>query len=76
MVEILTRNGQTNANGGFDWKDALIDAAITAGLTFFTALGGTVIIGAGSQDAFKVAAIAAAGQFFAFLAVKRGLTKK
>ena len=36
---MLNRKGKNNENGSFDWKDAILDAGITAGLTFFTALG-------------------------------------
>ncbi len=58
----------------FDWENALIDAAITSGITFFSALAGS--IGAGDMNSIHIietATIAAFSQFFAFLALKRGL---
>ena len=72
---MLSRNGKRNGNGNFDWKDALCDAGITAAVTFFTALGGSGVAELGYVKGFLVASVAAGGQFFAFLAVKRGLTK-
>ena len=32
----MSRNGLTNSGGEFDWDDALIDATIAAGGTFFS----------------------------------------
>lgn len=57
----------------FDWKNALIDAAITSGVTFFSALGGGAIAGLDNIPGIKAAAIAAFTQFFVFLALKRGI---
>lgn len=73
---MLSRNGKNNTNGKFDWKDAVIDASVTAGVAFFVTLGGAGVAEIGTTAALKVALVAAGGQFFAFLAVKRGLTKK
>lgn len=71
---VLSRNGQTNGNGSFDWRDALIDAAIVAALTFVTSMGGISLVGAETVRVVAGAAIAAVTQFFIFLAIKRGLT--
>lgn len=73
---MLNRKGKNNENGSFDWKDALIDAGITSGLTFFTALGGSSLFGSDPWTAVASAAVAAAGQFFLFLALKRGLRER
>ncbi|GAJ10839.1 unnamed protein product [marine sediment metagenome] len=74
---MLSRNGKNNSNGSFDWKDAVMDAGISAGLTFFTTLGA---LGAmhmlSSAEGYVAAGIAAGGQFFAILCMKRGLIKK
>jgi len=70
---MLHRHGQLNPNGTFNWKDALIDASIMAGLTFFTCLGGSATTGLIGSREIVSAAIAAATQFFLILAIKRGL---
>jgi len=62
---------------GFDWKGALIDAGIIAGLNFFSTLAGlgaTGIIADVHQS--LVAALVSAGLgFFSTLAVRRGLSR-
>jgi len=75
---MLTIIGKNNANGDFDWRDALLDALISAGLTFFTTLGGIAVTQLVSNPTSTViaAGVAAGGQFFAILAVKRGLREK
>jgi hypothetical protein len=74
---MLDAHGRVDPNGKFDWQDAVIDAVIMAGLTFFTTLGGMGATGLLSNPKTSVlaAGIAAATEFFAILAVKRGLTK-
>ncbi len=57
----------------FDWKNALIDAAITSAVTFFSALGGGAIAGLNNISVVESALVAALAQFFIFLALKRGL---
>jgi hypothetical protein len=60
----------------FDWANALIDAFITSGITFFSTLGGTAM--ADDSDVVHIltsATVAALSQFFVFLALKRGLVK-
>jgi hypothetical protein len=58
----------------FDWADALIDAAIVSGLTFFSTLGGGSIAGEAAAG-LEAAAVAACAQFFIFLALKRGIVQ-
>jgi len=59
----------------FDWTDALVNAAIISGLTFFSTLGGGSVAGLEGLSALKAAAIAACAQFFVFLALKRGIVQ-
>jgi hypothetical protein len=59
----------------FDWEDALVDAAIISGLTFFSTLGGGSVAGLEGLSALKAAAVAACAQFFVFLALKRGIVQ-
>lgn len=59
----------------FDWKNALVDAAITSGVTFFSALSGGAIAGLDNIPGIKAAAVAALTQFFVFLALKRGMVQ-
>jgi hypothetical protein len=60
----------------FDWGNALIDAIIVSGITFFSTLGGTAIAGDVSPiHILTSATVAAFSQFFIFLALKRGLVK-
>jgi len=73
---MLDRNGQNNVDGSFDWINAIADASVMAGLTFFTTLGGTSAVGIPTIQACVASAIAAFGQFFLTLAVKRGLREK
>jgi len=73
---VLHRHGQRNPDGTFNWRDALIDATIMAGLTFFTALGGMGATGLVGVRELASAGIAAATQFFLILAIKRGLKEK
>ena len=73
---MLNRKGKNNADGSFNWKDALIDAGIVAGLTFCTSLGGMAAFTPIKESQVISAGIAAATQFFLFLAIKRGLREK
>lgn len=74
LVEVCSAvNGAVSKT--FDWANALADAAIIAGATFFTSYAGSVTIGVPALDAVKAAAVAAGSQFFLFLALKRGLVK-
>jgi len=59
----------------FDWENALIDAVIISGVTFFSTLGGGAVTGFDSASSIKAALIAAFSQFFVFLALKRGIVQ-
>lgn len=75
----LSVRGRHTGSGGnrrFDWKNALADAAVMAALTFFTSLGGMGATGIPTLQSVVAAGIAAATQFFALLALKRGLVKE
>jgi len=73
---VLCADKVTNVKGKkFDWEKALIDAAITSGVTFFSALGGGAVAGINGINLVEAATIAALSQFFVFLALKRGLVK-
>ena len=60
----------------FDWGNALIDAAITSAITFFSTLGGGAVAGASGINVLEAATIAALSQFFIFLGLKRGLIQQ
>lgn len=73
---VYCTNAITNAvEYRFDWENALIDAAITSGITFFSTLGGSAVAGLDSLPGIKAATIAAFAQFFIFLALKRGIVQ-
>ena len=59
----------------FDWANALADAGIMSGLSFFGALGGISAVGVPTVPALCGAGITALFDFFLFLALKRGLVK-
>lgn len=75
---MLHINGKNNADGSFDWKDAIADAAIMAGISFFGTLAGIGATGITTNPitGFLAAAIAAGSEFCAILAIKRGLREK
>ena len=57
-------------------EDAISDAAIVAGATFFTTLGSGSVAGIPTREAVVASAISAAAQFFVWLTIKRGLREK
>jgi len=75
---VLNRNGKNNENGDFDWRDAIIDAAIMAGCSFFAVLVGLGAVGLleNPTTGLLAAGISAGAQFCAVLAIKRGLREK
>jgi len=73
---VLSIYGRVNGNGRFNWKDALIDAGIMAGLTFFTAIGGLGATGVIGPRELLAAGIGGATEFFMVLAIKRGLKRE
>ena len=75
---VLNRAGKNNDDNSFDWEDAVIDAAIMAGSSFFMVLVGLGAVGLleNLTTGLLAAGIAAGAQFFAVLAIKRGLREK
>ena len=75
---VLNRAGKNNDDSSFDWEDAVIDAAIMAGSSFFMVLVGLGAVGLleNPKVALLAAGIAAGAQFFAILAIKRRLREK
>ena len=74
---MLNRNGKNNADGSFDWADAVIDAAITAGITLCSE--GMAMVATGliyTVEGQLTLIFSAIGTFLGFLGVKRGLRKK
>ena len=74
---MISHNGKRNSDGSFNWKDALLDASIMAGVSFFSTLGalGVTQLLTGVQG-WLAAGIAAGSQFFVVLGMKRGLIEK
>ena len=74
----MTVSGKVKENGDFDWDDALIDAGIVACLGFFSTIGALGVSGVlESPTQCLLSGLISAGiQFFTYLALKRGLTKK
>ena len=60
----------------YDWAGTIGDSLILAGITFFTALGGTAIIGVTGLEAIVAGLVAAGAQFCTVLALKRGLVRE
>jgi hypothetical protein len=73
---MLTVKGKNNSDGSFDWADALIDASIYSGTSFFTALGALLSQGPVTLLGFEVVACAAAAEWLGFLMVKRKIVKE
>lgn len=73
---MLDHQGRNNPDGSFDWKDALIDAGISAGLGLCSMTGAMLLKGPLSALDVQIVLVAAAGQFLAFLAMKRKIVKK
>jgi len=75
---MLSRNGKNGEDGKFDWADAILDAAIMSGLTFFTTLGAMGATGliTDMKQTLLAAIISSGTEFFAILAMKRKLVKK
>lgn len=72
---MLTVKGKNNEDGSFDWSDALIDAGIYAGSSFFTGLGALFSQGALTASGFGVVACAAMVEFLGILVAKRKIKK-
>jgi len=67
MAIRMSRKGTTNGNGKFDWQDALIDAAISGGITGVTCFVAT-------QNA-QGAVLAGFLAFLTWLGIKRGVVQ-
>jgi hypothetical protein len=71
--------GTTYTNGTtekFDWRDAVLDAGVLSGVTFFTTLAGAGAAGVGPEKMIISAAISACVTFFTIVAMKRNLIKE
>lgn len=73
---MLEREGKTNADGSFNWKDALIDSSISAAITGFTSVTAGSLVGSNSSEAIIAALIASGASFFIYLGMKRGIREK
>ena len=65
-----------NGNKRFDWRNALIDASIIAGLTFFSTLAGAKTASLPDATCLYTAFVSAMVQFFTLLAIKRGIIRR
>ena len=78
FVHITNNNKNSRGGGdseGFDWKSAIADALIIAGLNFFSTLSalGSLNITRNTGQAILAALVSAGLGFFTTLAIKRGL---
>jgi hypothetical protein len=64
-----------NPTDNFDWGDAIIDAGIMAGISFFATLTGSGAGGLGGLKLIASALIAAGTTFCTILAIKRKLVE-
>jgi len=77
----LSIKGERIMNGGnpteeFDWVDAVFDAGIMAGISFFATLAGAGVSGLEGAKLIGSALISAGATFFTILALKRNLIKE
>lgn len=77
----LSIRGEMVMNGGnptktFDWADAVYDAVIMAGISFFATLAGAGVSGLEGLKLIGSALISAGATFFTILALKRNLIKE
>ena len=73
LIVQSTKGDSDGQKQRFDWCDAVVDAAIISGVTFFSTLGGGAVAGISAVHTVEAATVAAFSQFFVFLALKRGL---
>jgi hypothetical protein len=69
----LSFRGSRTVNGKFDWKNAVLDAAIICGINLFTGLGTLAAIGDLDINALFVLISAVGAEFLGVIAAKRGL---
>ena len=72
---VYCTNKVDNIEKRFDWENALLDAAIISGVTFFSTLGGGAVAEISFLHTVEAAVVAALSQFFVFIALKRGLIR-
>jgi hypothetical protein len=72
----LSFKGRRNKHGRFDWGEAVIDAGIISGLSFFTGLGALAASGSVSVVGGVVLLCACGAEFLSILAAKRRLIPK
>jgi hypothetical protein len=72
----LSVRGSRTKEGKFDWVNALLDAAIISGMSFFTGLGALAAGNAITLISIVVLISATGGEFLSILATKRKLTPK
>ena len=69
----LSFKGAQTVNGKFDWKNAVLDAAIISGINLFTGLGTLAAVGDLDINALFVLVAAVGAEFLGVIAAKRGL---
>jgi hypothetical protein len=69
----LSIRGRRNKQGKFDWCEAVVDAGIISGMSFFTGLGALAASNAISMLSLCVLLCASGGEFLSILAAKRRL---
>jgi hypothetical protein len=69
----LRVQGRTNTEGKFDWGNAVVDASILSGITFFTGLTALAGSHALSVDSLCILSSSVGVEFLTFLSLKRGL---
>jgi len=77
----LSFRGEMVMNGGnptekFNWADAVFDATIMSGISFFATLAGAGVSGLEGARLIGSALISAGATFFTILAIKRNLIKE
>lgn len=76
FVQLCGAVEKTILPDGFDWANAICDALVLSGITFFSTIGATAYVGVDGKDVFIAGLIAAGAQFFTVLALKRKLIKQ
>jgi hypothetical protein len=69
----LSFKGSRTVDGKFDWKNAILDAAILSGINLFTGLGTLAAVGDLALNALFVLVAAVGAEFLGVIAAKRGL---
>jgi hypothetical protein len=69
----LSFRGSRTVDGKFDWKNAVLDAAIISGINLFTGLGTLAAVDNVALNALCVLVAAVSAEFLGVIAAKRGL---